>query len=176
MIGFIQAGETNNSIYKASNKSKYFPKSGLMFWMSAEHIKLVDGVVTTLNDQSGNKNHAHHGTSEGVAMTNPVVFKDPNSGQAILNFNGENCCFSFNQITDVRTGFCDISKDPKAYGTFNEKCVLGGKYIACYDIDGLEIDKFSAKVANGSKVALFEKVKNLNIYNSLLLDKYLKNK
>lgn len=41
--------------------------------------------------------------------------------------------------------------------------------MICIDIDGLEIDKFKAKVANGVPAAKFESVKNLVIYQSPVL-------
>lgn len=43
--------------------------------------------------------------------------------------------------------------------------------IVCEDVDGLLIDKFRAKLADGIKVGIFKEVKNISIYNSPVLDK-----
>ena len=43
--------------------------------------------------------------------------------------------------------------------------------IICIDVDGLEIDRFKAKVADGVRAAKFEAVKNLVVYRSPILDK-----
>ncbi len=43
--------------------------------------------------------------------------------------------------------------------------------IACIDIDGLEINNFKAEVAKDIEPAIFTNVRNLNIYNSPILEK-----
>ncbi len=47
--------------------------------------------------------------------------------------------------------------------------------IVCVDVDGLLIDKFRAKLADGIKAGVFKDVKNIIIYNSPVLDKVEKN-
>lgn len=134
-IGLLVCTVTVNAQKKKNNyvplletdKSVDFPKVGLKFWISADHVEQADGVVTILQDRSGNKNHARHDSGDGIIMINPIVLKDPGSGQPILRFSGDYCGFNFNQIADVRTGFCVISKDRKAFGALDEKCLLGGK-------------------------------------------------
>ena len=122
-----QKKKNNYVLLLETDKSEDFSKVGLVLWISADHVEQADGAVTILQDRSGNKNHARHDSGDGLIMTNPIVLKDPSSGQPILRFSGDYCGFSFNQIAVVRTGFCVICKDHKAFGALNEKCLLGGK-------------------------------------------------
>ncbi len=59
------------------------------------------------------------------------------------------------EINDVRVSYNKEDKRPA---------------IACVDVDGLEINNFRAKVAEGTKASIFQSVKNLTIYNSSVLD------
>ena len=108
-------------------KAEDIPKVGLVFWISADHVEQADGAVAVLQDRSGKDNHARPKRGPGIVPTNPIVVKDAASAQSVLRFSGENCCFSFNQLSDILTGFCVVSKDPTAFGTRNELCVFGAK-------------------------------------------------
>ncbi|MGQ8335137.1 outer membrane protein assembly factor BamB family protein [Sunxiuqinia sp. A32] len=127
MTGYINAHTVSHATRADIGEAEDFPKTGLMFWVSADHVKQANDTVTMLWDRSGNNNNAYHNRENGMTMSNPKVLTDKLSGQSILNFTGEDCCFSFDQVSDVRTGFCVISKTPDAFGSLNEKCVLGGK-------------------------------------------------
>jgi hypothetical protein len=104
-----------------------FPKAGLRLWLSAGQVEQTEGVITVIKDLSGNENHARRDLASAPAATNPALAKDAVSGQPVLRFSGSNTVFGFQRLTDIRTAFWVVSKDPAAFGQRNEKFVLGDK-------------------------------------------------
>ena len=104
-----------------------FPKAGLELWLSAGQVEQTDGAVTLIKDLSGNENHARRDPATALPLTNPALVRDAASGQPVLRFSGSNIAFVFNQLTNIRTAFWVVSKDPAAFGQRNEKFVLGDK-------------------------------------------------
>jgi len=104
-----------------------FPKAGLQAWYSAGQVEQTGGSVAVIKDLSGKGNDAKRDPATAAPAGNPAVAKDAVSGQPVLRFTGDNVVFPFNPITDIRTTFWVVSKDPAAFGKLNEKFVLGGK-------------------------------------------------
>jgi hypothetical protein len=102
-----------------------FPKTGLQLWLSAGQVEQTDGVLTVIKDLSGHENHARRDPASAPPATNPALAKDAASGQPVLRFSGSNTVFGFHRLTDIRTAFWVVSKDPAAFGRRNEKFVLG---------------------------------------------------
>jgi hypothetical protein len=102
-----------------------FPKAGLQLWLSASQVEQTHGVITLIKDLSGNENHARRDSASTGPATNPTLPKDAVSGQPVLRFSGANVAFNFKRLTDIRTAFWVVSKDPAAFGQRNEKFVLG---------------------------------------------------
>ena len=97
-----------------------------MLWLNAGNVEVKDGTVEQLTDLSGKGNHATHDRGPKTVLTNPVVAKEEGSGQPVLRFSGQHASFTFNEITDIRTVFWVVSKDPKAFKQKQELFVLGG--------------------------------------------------
>jgi hypothetical protein len=102
------------------------PSAGLQLWLSASQVEQTNGVVTLINDLSGQGNDARRDPPTAMPETNPAVAKTAN-GQPVLRFTGADIAFVFNQITNVRTAFWVVSKDPASFGFKSEKFVLGDK-------------------------------------------------
>jgi hypothetical protein len=104
-----------------------FPKAGLQLWLSAGQVEQTDGSITLIKDLSGKEDHARREPATAKPATNPAIDRDSASGQPVLRFSGDDIAFAFKQITDIRTAFWVVSKDPAAFGKRNEKFVLGDK-------------------------------------------------
>jgi len=113
--------------FKATPTAGDFPKAGLQLWLSASRVEQADGVVTLIKDLSGNKNDARRDPPAASPGTNPALARDAASGQPVLRFSGANIAFGFKRLTDIRTAFWVVCKDPAAFGQRNEKFVLGDK-------------------------------------------------
>lgn len=102
-----------------------FPKAGLELWLSAGQVKQTNDDVTMIEDMSGKGNDAIRDASSTGPQTNPTLGKDSVSGQPVLRFSGANVAFVFKRLTDIRTVFWVVSKDPAAFGRLDERFVLG---------------------------------------------------
>ena len=90
-------------------------------------VEQADGSVTQIKDLSGNGNNALRDPPTATPANNPAVVKDAASGQPLLRFNGANIGFAFKKLTDIRTTFWVVSKDPASFGKQSERFVLGDK-------------------------------------------------
>ena len=113
--------------FKATPTAGDFPRAGLQLWLCASQVEQVDGVVTLIKDLSGNENHARRDPPSASPASNPALAKDAVSGQPVLRFSGANIAFGFKRLTDIRTAFWVVCKDPAACGKRNEKFVVGDK-------------------------------------------------
>jgi hypothetical protein len=104
-----------------------FPKAGLQLWLCASQVEQADGAITVIKDLSGNENHARRDPPSASPASNPALAKDAVSGQPVLRFSGANIAFGFKRLTDIRTAFWVVCKDPAAFGKRTEKFVLGDK-------------------------------------------------
>jgi hypothetical protein len=102
-----------------------FPKTGLELWLSAGQVEQADGVITLITDLSGSDNHAKRTPATAAPPTNPALAKDAASGQPLLRFNGSNIAYVFQRLTNIRSAFWVVSKDPASFGQRSEKFVLG---------------------------------------------------
>ena len=92
---------------------------------TAGHAVAENGAVTQLTDLSGKGNHALHDRDPRNALDNPAIIADAANGQPVLRFSGKNSSFTFNRVSDIRTVFWVLSKDPKAFKQKQELFVLG---------------------------------------------------
>jgi len=111
---------------KVADLAAGVPKAGLELWLSAGSVEQANGTVTALKDLSGLGNDAKRDPANAAPAANPAVVNGA-GGQPVLKFTGDNIGFAFRQITDIRTTFWVVSKDPAAFGKLNEKFVLGDK-------------------------------------------------
>jgi len=102
-----------------------FPKAGLELWLSAGQVDRANGDITAIGDLSGNGNNASRSPDSTAPSADPALVVDAASGKPVLRFSGENMAFGFKRLTDIRTAFWVVSKDPAAMGKLNERCVLG---------------------------------------------------
>ena len=102
-----------------------FPKAGLELWLSAGQVEQADGVITVIKDLSGAGNDARRNAPATTPANNPAVAKDAASGQPLLRFSGSNVAYVFQRLTNIRTAFWVVSKDPASFGQRSEKFVLG---------------------------------------------------
>ncbi len=102
-----------------------FPKTGLELWLSAGQVEQADGVITLIKDLSGSGNDAKRTPATAAPATNPALAQDAASGQPLLRFNGSNIAYVFQRLTNIRTAFWVVSKDPASFGQRSEKFVLG---------------------------------------------------
>jgi hypothetical protein len=61
-----------------------FPKAGLQLWLCAGRVEQTEGVITLIEDLSGNENHARRDPATAVPAANPVLTNDAASGQHAL--------------------------------------------------------------------------------------------
>jgi hypothetical protein len=130
LVAFLAASAVN--IYSAETAAARdsngdFPKAGLQLWLSAGQVEQADGTITLIKELSGNENQARRDPVTAMPLTNPALAKDAASGQPVLRFSGANVAYVFNQLTNIRTTFWVVCKDPAAFGQRNEKFVLGDK-------------------------------------------------
>jgi hypothetical protein len=102
-----------------------FPKAGLELWLSAGQVEQANGEITLIRDISANANHARRNPDSTAPSTDPLLVTDAASGQPVLRFSGANVAFNFKPVSDIRTAFWVVSKDPAAFGHLDERFVLG---------------------------------------------------
>ncbi len=119
------AGEPKAGTLKAAPIPGDFPKAGLELWFSAGQVVQANGAFTGIGDISGNGNNASRIADSTAPSADPALAVDAASGKPVLHFSGENLAFGFKRLTDIRTAFWVVSKDPAAFGKLNERCVLG---------------------------------------------------
>jgi hypothetical protein len=102
-----------------------FPKQGLVLWLNAGQAVLENGRVTQLIDLSGKENHARHDRDPRNVLDNPTIVRNATNGQPVLRFSGKYSSFTFPRISDIRTVFWVVNKDPKAFKQKQELFVLG---------------------------------------------------
>jgi len=102
-----------------------FPKAGLELWLTAGQVEQADGAITVIKDLSGAGNDAKRNAPATTPANNPTVSKDAASGQPLLRFTGSNVAYVFQRLTNIRTAFWVVSKDPASFGQRSEKFVLG---------------------------------------------------
>ena len=93
------------------------PTAGLQLWLSASQVEQTGGVITLIKDLSGNENHARRTPPSAAPATNPALVKDTVSGQPVLRFSGATIAFGFQRLSDIRTAFWVVSKDPPPLGS-----------------------------------------------------------
>ena len=119
------AGAPRADKLKAVSVPADFPKAGLELWFSAGQVDRANGDITAIEDMSGNGNNASRNLDSTAPSADPALAVDAASGKPVLRFSGENMAFGFKRLTDIRTAFWVVSKDPAAFGKLNERCVLG---------------------------------------------------
>ena len=104
-----------------------FPKAGLELWLSAGQVEQTDGTITAIKDLSGNGNDARRGSRHGgPGRAIPPWPRMPPAGSRYC-ISPARTCLAFKQLTDIRTAFWVVSKDPASFGQRSEKFVLGDK-------------------------------------------------
>jgi hypothetical protein len=103
------------------------PRQGLALWLTAAGAVVENGKLTSIKDCSGNQNDAVLMKDLKIVAGSPTVVKHEEAGQPVLRFNGAFTGYEFNAITNVRTVFWVVSKNPAAFKKFAERFVLGGK-------------------------------------------------
>ena len=127
-IATVPAAQTPTSVTsKGTPASGDLPKAGLEAWFSAGRVEQTDGTITQILDLSGNANHARREPPTAAPASNPALAEDAASGQPVLRFTGANIAFAFKRLTDIRTAFWVVSKDPASFGKRSEKFVLGDR-------------------------------------------------
>ena len=102
------------------------PRQGLALWLSAEDAVVENGNVTKIKDRSDNHNDAVREKDPKIVAGNPVIVKHEAAGQPVLRFNGAFTGYEFNAITNARTVFMVVSKNPVTYKKFAERHVIQG--------------------------------------------------
>ena len=126
-LALVAGGALSAALTHAADPAPEIPKTRLELWLPAGSVEPAGVVVTRLDDLRGNGNNARRDPPAAAPDANPALAKDPVSGQPILRFTGADIAFAFNQLTNVRTAFWVVSKDPAAFGHKSEKFVLGDK-------------------------------------------------
>jgi hypothetical protein len=99
------------------------PTSGLELWLRADTgLTIANNRISQWADQSGKGNNAAHMAN---TMTVPVKVDNVANNKPALRFDGSNASFRFNRITNVRTVFYVVSKNPSAFNSNNIRFVLG---------------------------------------------------
>ncbi len=119
------AGPRNHEDGKTAPTSRDFPKGGLDLWVSAGHVEQANGEVILIRDMSSLANDARRNPDSTAPTTDPTLVADPSSGQPALRFSGASVAFGFKRVSDIRTAFSVVSKDPAAFGHLDERFVLG---------------------------------------------------
>jgi hypothetical protein len=88
-------------------------------------VERSNGEITRIHDISGHANDAKRNPDSTAFLTDPSLITDAASGQPLLHFSGANVTFNFQRVTDIRTAFWVVSKDPAAFGHLDERFVLG---------------------------------------------------
>jgi hypothetical protein len=102
------------------------PRTGLELWVSGGKVEQNNGMITAIDDISGNVNDARRDPATSRPATNPSLVRDASTGhQPVLRFSGANVAFQFKRISDIRTAFWVVSKDPASFGFRSERFVLG---------------------------------------------------
>ena len=80
-------------------------------WLDASGLSVTE---KRWEDKSGNGNHA---SMQGSAQGYPVVVRDVQNGQSVMRYFGIGDAYhSFNEISDIRTAFWVIAKEPSNWG------------------------------------------------------------